>query len=85
LVIFAADSGRGSQRLVDAHEIGVHRKERDGMSMVFDFLQKGIREPGKSAGMHPDTQVAAITATFDDYAIASVGAHYPECGAFDRG
>jgi len=29
---------RGPQRLMDSHEITVHREQRDGMRVIFDLL-----------------------------------------------
>jgi len=54
-VVFNANrSGwRGFDRDMTLAEIVIREIERDRSLKVFQFLAKGVREPGQSASLHP--------------------------------
>jgi hypothetical protein len=51
---------RRTERLMDANEIVVHREQRDGMRVVFNFFAEPVRQSCKSARMHPNIEILAF-------------------------
>src|ERR1035441_6159126 len=49
-----------TERLMDAHEVVVHMKQRDHSDVVIELLTEGVRQPSETPHVHSHIEVLAF-------------------------
>ena len=45
---------------MDANEVVMYMEQRNHRDMIFEFLAKSVRQPGKAANLHTHGQILAF-------------------------
>ena len=45
---------------MDPDEIAIRGEQRDGVGVVLDFLEEGVRQPGEPAHVHPHGEIGPL-------------------------
>jgi hypothetical protein len=56
----AAIAWRDPQALMDAHEVVMHKVDRDRVRMVLSFFRKAVRQPSEPSHRHAHRQVLPL-------------------------